>query len=144
MSSEEEEEKEGYVRRKGWGHRRRCDAACKILFCPVLGVFCDTFPHPAPYKNTKGKRRRMDEKKGMVCPTYVRIFCVRIRPSTLLVRIIPRPRIAGRLCPVYSHSPLYSVKYYWTRRRRGERSASASPLRKQGKRIRYLSFYVES
>ena len=35
-----------------------------------------------------------------------------------------RRRIAGRLCPVYSHSPLDSVTYYWTRRRRGERSAS--------------------
>ena len=32
---------------------------------------------------------------------------------------------AGRLCPMYSHSPPYSVTYYWTRRRRGERSASA-------------------
>ena len=42
--------------RKGKGlgaHRRRCDAACKILFCPVLGVFCDAFPHPL-HRTTPG------------------------------------------------------------------------------------------
>ena len=35
---------------------------------------------------------------------------------------------------MYSHSPLYSVTYYWTYRRRGERSASAREERKREKR----------